>query len=136
MEIEELGSGRREEAVALWEAAGLTRPWNDPVADFDRAIDGPTSTVLGSVDGDGRLVATAMVGNDGHRGWIYYLAVDPTRRSQGLGRQMLEAAERWLAASGVVKAQLMVRRAHAESAGFYERMGYEDAEVLVVARWL
>ena len=54
--------------------AGLTRPWNDPNADIALALATPSSTVLaGRIDG--RLVATAMVGSDGHRGWVYYLAV-------------------------------------------------------------
>ena len=64
----------RDAAVALWHATGLTRPWNDPHADFDRA-----QAVLGAFDGD-ELIGTAMVGHDGHRGWVYYLGVDPRQR--------------------------------------------------------
>src|SRR5580704_17544578 len=83
-----------EAAVALWEACGLTRPWNDPRADIRRALAGATSTILaGRIDG--RLVATAMVGADGHRGWVYYLGVAPDLRRQGLGEAMMRAAERW-----------------------------------------
>jgi ribosomal protein S18 acetylase RimI-like enzyme len=136
MQIEELGPAARHEAAALWEATGLTRPWNDPLHDFDRTIDGPTSAVLGMSDDERRLVATAMVGNDRHRGWVYYLAVDPSHRSRGLGGQMIESTEAWLGRSGATKVQLMVRHGQAEAGGFYERLGYEDAEVQVLARWL
>jgi hypothetical protein len=135
MQAEELTSQDRRSAAELWDAVGLTRPWNDPLDDFDRALRGPTSTVLGLREA-GRLTATVMVGNDGHRGWMYYLAVDPARRSQGLGQRMLAAAESWLRAAGAVKVQLMVRRSNREAVSFYEDQGYADAEVLVLARWL
>lgn len=135
MDIRELTSADRAAATHLWEQAGLTRPWNDPALDFDRALAGPTSTVLGALDA-GAVVGTAMVGNDGHRGWVYYLAVAPGHRQRGLGRRMMDAAERWLWASGAVKVQLMVRDDNHEALVFYERLGYEDARTTVLARWL
>jgi ribosomal protein S18 acetylase RimI-like enzyme len=135
--IRPLGPDDRAAAVALWAACGLTRPWNPPDADFDRAVAGPTSAVLGVLDdGSGALVATAMVGHDGHRGWVYYVAVEPERRAAGLGRAVMDAAERWLRDAGAVKVQLMVRHTNTAALGFYERLGYEDADVTVLARWL
>lgn len=75
-----------EAAVSLWQQVGLTRPWNDPAADFRRAIASPSSAMLGGVE-DHRLIATAMVGNDGHRGWVYYLAVHPDARGRDTARR-------------------------------------------------
>jgi ribosomal protein S18 acetylase RimI-like enzyme len=135
MEFRELSAVDRDAATALWAATGLTRPWNDPGVDFDRALTGRTSSVLGAFD-DHELVATAMVGDDGHRGWVYYLAVDPDRHDGGLGRRMMAEAERWLRERGVVKVNLMVRRDNDAARGFYERLGYRDAETTVLARWL
>ncbi len=135
MEIRALTVADRAAAVALWERTGLTRPWNDPAADVDRAIGGPASAVLGAM-GAGSLVATAMVGHDGHRGWVYYLAVDPGQQGRGLGRSMMGAAEAWLHDLGVVKVNLMVRHTNPEAVAFYERLGYADAETTVLARWL
>ena len=135
MDARELVGADVAGAVALWEACGLTRPWNDPVADFRRAIAGTTSAVLGLFDGD-ELVATAMVGEDGHRGWMYYLAVDPTLRRGGLGRRMVEEAEAWLWVRGVVKVNLMVRHDNAAAVAFYEHLEYEDQQTTVLARWL
>ena len=77
MQISDLPADHTDDAVALWRETGLTRPWNDPYADLARALAGPTSTVLGAQDADGCLVGTVMVGHDGHRGWVYYLAVRP-----------------------------------------------------------
>ena len=135
MRIEPLTADDSEAAVALWHEAGLTRPWNDPYADFALALRGPSSAVLGAYDGE-RLVGTAMVGHDGHRGWVYYLAVAPDRRGRGLGRAVMAAAEAWLAARGLPKVQLMVRDTNAAALGFYAALGYERAEVRVLARWL
>jgi ribosomal protein S18 acetylase RimI-like enzyme len=135
MDVRPLTAADFGDAAALWEAAGLTRPWNDPNADLARALDGPSSTVLGGFV-DSALVATAMAGHDGHRGWVYYLAVAPDLRSRGLGRAVMRAAEEWLAAQGVVKVQLMVRDTNAAALGFYEHLGYAAAEVRVLAKWL
>ena len=135
MEIRELTAADRTPAASLWEDTGLTRPWNDPESDFDRALAGPSSAVFGAFD-NVDLAATVMVGHDGHRGWVYYLAVCPTRRRNGLGRRMMSTAETWLHSKGVVKLNLMVRHSNQEALGFYERLGYADAEVTVLSRWL
>jgi ribosomal protein S18 acetylase RimI-like enzyme len=135
LDIRELTSAERSQAVALWDACGLTRPWNPPEADFDRAVAGPTSAVLGMVGGD-RVASTVMVGHDGHRGWVYYLAVDPSVRGQDLGRRMMRAAEEWLTIHGAVKVQLMVRATNSQVLAFYERVGYSPEEVTVMSRWL
>ena len=70
--------------VALWQACGLVASYNDPHANFRFARAGAASDVLVAADGDGRVVASAMVGHDGHRGWLYYVAVDPGVRSRGI----------------------------------------------------
>lgn len=113
--------------VALWNASGVSRPWNDPARDIAFARKGPHSTVLVGVDGD-RVVASAMVGEDGHRGWVYYVASAPERQGEGLGRAMMDAAEAWLLARGIWKIQLLVRADNARAYGFYERLGYRDTE--------
>jgi ribosomal protein S18 acetylase RimI-like enzyme len=123
------------DVVALWQACGLTRPWNDPSADIALARRGPNSTVLIGHDGT-RLVATAMVGHDGHRGWVYYVAVDPDLRAQGHGRTIMNAAEDWLRQAGIAKLQLLVRRQNAKAGAFYQSLGYSEAETVVFAKWL
>lgn len=121
--------------VSLWERCGLTRPWNDPCADIALARRGPHSTVLLGREDD-RIVASVMVGHDGHRGWVYYVAVDPDRRGQGLGRAIMCAAEDWLRQAGIAKLQLLVRRENAKASAFYETIGYDEAPVTVFAKWL
>lgn len=121
--------------IALWEACGLTRPWNDAAADFRRALEGTTSDIL-CLEQDGMLMATVMVGYDGHRGWVYYLAVSPDCRDKGLGRRMMEAAENWLRDRDAPKIQLMVRDDNEQAIGFYKAVGYEIQPVVTIGRRL
>ena len=121
--------------IALWQACGLTRPWNDPAADIALARRGPNSTILiGRTDND--IVATAMVGHDGHRGWVYYVATNPDRRAKGFGRAIMDAAEDWLREAGIAKLQLLVRRENARAGAFYQSLGYAEAQTIVFAKWL
>ena len=121
--------------IALWQGCGLMRPWNDPAADIALARREPNSTILIGRD-DGAIVATAMVGHDGHRGWVYYVATDPQRRAKGYGRAIMNAAEDWLRAAGIAKLQLMVRRENARAGAFYQSIGYAEAQTVVFAKWL
>jgi ribosomal protein S18 acetylase RimI-like enzyme len=135
MAILELSVRDETWVVLLWAEAGLTRPWNDHSADFQRAVAGTTSVVLGLKEDD-ELIGTVMVGSDGHRGWVYYLAVSEVRRRQGNGRMLMAAAEEWLRENGVVKVQLMVRDENEPVLSFYEAAGYERNDVQVLSRWL
>lgn len=125
----------REPVVALWEAAGLTRPWNDPRADFDLALATPTSAVL-LAEQDGVISGSVMVGFDGHRGWVYYLATAPESRQQGIGRRLMHAAEEWLTGLGSPKIQLMVRGDNTAARGFYDALGYELQDVVTIGKRL
>ncbi|QFG69034.1 GNAT family acetyltransferase [Ornithinimicrobium pratense] len=135
MPIVPIPSDLEPEAAQLWRDCGLTRPWNDPDADLARALGGPSSTVLAAV-ADGELRGTVMVGHDGHRGWVYYLAVQPDHRGNGIGRELMRAAESWLHGRGIPKLQLMVRADNTVVIEFYERMGYVDQQVTVLGRFL
>jgi len=135
LSISPIEDGQVDAVVSLWQRCGLTRPWNDPRSDIALARRGPNSTILVGRDG-GHVVATAMVGHDGHRGWVYYVAADPDRRKQGLGRAIMEASETWLRQAGVAKLQLLVRRENAQAGAFYQSIGYDEAQVAVFAKWL
>ena len=133
--ITDIADGDIAGVVALWQRCGLTRPWNDPSSDIALARRGPNSAVLVGREGSA-IVATVMVGHDGHRGWVYYVAVDADRRNGGFGRAMMDAAEAWLRAAGVPKLQLLVRRENLKAGAFYQSIGYEQADTIVFAKWI
>jgi ribosomal protein S18 acetylase RimI-like enzyme len=135
LSIAPIGDADVADVIALWQACGLTRPWNDPSADIALARRGPNSEILIGRDGDA-MIATAMVGHDGHRGWVYYVAVDPARREKGFGRAIMNAAEDWLRQAGIAKLQLMVRRENAKAGAFYQSIGYAESQTIVFAKWL
>ena len=112
----------------------MTRPWNDPAADIALARRGPNSTILIG-RADSHIVATAMVGHDGHRGWVYYVATDPDRRAKGFGRAIMDAAEDWLRAAGIAKLQLLVRPENAGVVAFYQSIGFGEQKILFFTKW-
>lgn len=135
MEIREYLPVDRDAVVALWQACDLTRPWNDPGQDIQRCLDGETSTVLVGLEA-ARVVASAMAGHDGHRAWVYYVAVDPSLQGSGAGREMMAAAEGWLQDRGAVKVMLMIREGNEAVQGFYEHLGYAVESRVTMSRWL
>jgi len=122
--------------VALWRECGLVTSYNDPVSDFRFAKGGPSSDVLVGLDDAGELRASVMVGHDGHRGWLYYVASSPDVRGLGFGRDIVRAGEEWLRLRGIAKVQLMVRETNTKVVGFYERLGFETAPRVVMSKWL
>lgn len=120
--------------AALWGKAGLTRPWNDPAADLERCRDTPTAELFVAELG-GAVVGSVMAGHDGHRGWLYYLAVDPEVQRNGLGRRLMRRAETWLKRAGAPKVQLMVRTDNAPVRAFYDALGYAESGVTTFEKW-
>jgi ribosomal protein S18 acetylase RimI-like enzyme len=121
--------------ITLWQRCGLTRPWNDPTSDIDFARKTPTSEILVGRSDDA-IVAATMVGHDGHRGWIYYLGVDPDHQRKDYGRVIMNAAEGWLRRKGIEKVMLMVRSDNTKVQAFYDSLGYSVQDRVVYARWL
>lgn len=121
--------------IALWEKTGLTRAYNNPQRDMDLARGGAASEILVGL-ASGVLIASVMVGHDGHRGTVYYLSVDPDAQGSGHGRAMMDGAAHWLKERGVWKLNLMVRASNEHVHGFYEALGFETQPRTVFTRWL
>lgn len=125
--------------LALWHRAALVRPWNDPDRDLDRKLalaDGLLLVAHLPDVADTTVVATAMVGYDGHRGSIGYLAVDPDHQGRGHGRRLLQECERRLVAMGCPKVNLLVRSSNASVVAFYESHGYTVDDVVPLGKRL
>ena len=129
LHIRRYQAGDAEAVVALWRRCNLVVPHNDPGKDIARKLQAdPAGFLVG--EQDGAVIASCMVGYEGHRGWINYLAVDPSCQRQGFARQMMAAAEGRLRALGCPKIQLLVRVSNASAAEFYRKIGFLADEVL------
>lgn len=124
-----------EAVVALWTEVGLVRPWNDPRRDIQRKLTTQPELFL-VIDEGSQVIATAMVGYDGHRGWVYYLAVAPDRRGLGHARALMAEAERLLIERGCPKIMLMVRADNDTVIGMYEGLGYATESTVVMGKRL
>jgi ribosomal protein S18 acetylase RimI-like enzyme len=121
--------------VALWQDCDLTRPWNPPERDIQLCRQSGHGTLFVAEAAE-RIIGTIMVGHDGHRGWVYYVAVDPGRRRDGLGRALMAHAEAFLAAQGVPKIMLLIRETNSAVAAFYQRLGYQIEPRLLMTKSL
>jgi len=121
--------------VGLWRACGLVRPQNDPRKDIRRKLRvNPEWFLVG--EHQGRVVGTVMVGYEGHRGWINYLAVEPGLQRGGLGRTLMREAERLLREAGCPKINLQVRTSNAAAIGFYRELGFSVDDVVSLGKRL
>lgn len=135
MEIRAYRPSDEDAVVSLWEESGLTRPWNDPRKDIDRKLSvQPELFLVGTVDR--RVIATAMAGYDGHRGWVNYLAVAPSSRGRGYGRALMERVEHLLLGLGCPKVNIQLRASNAEALGFYRAIGYAQEEMISLGKRL
>lgn len=120
--------------IALWRECGMLR-WSDPRKDIARKLKvNPEWFLVG--EAAGRVVATCMIGYEGHRGWINFLAVAPDLQGGGHGRAMMEEAERILRGVGCAKINLQVRASNTKVIAFYEKLGFATEELLSMGKRL
>lgn len=125
----------RERVIELWRESGVMRSWNDPNLDVDRKLAIKDEMFFVAVLGE-VVLGSVMSGYDGHRGWINYLAVDPQRRGEGVGRLLMEHAERHLHNVGCPKINLQIRADNSTAIEFYERLGFTVDDVVSMGKRL
>jgi len=124
-----------EEVIAIWQACGLTVPWNDPHKDIARKMEvNPELFLVAEVDG--RIAGTVMGGYEGHRGWINYLAVAPDFQRQRIGVALMQEVEAKLQALGCPKINLQVRKNNRAVIQFYGQIGYHIDDVISLGKRL
>lgn len=136
MEIRDFALQDSAAVVQLWHDCGLYRPWNDPHKDIARKLSVSPELFWVGVDEQGEVMASIMVGYDGHRGWINYLAVHPKYQRQGHARQLMQRAEAELTALGCPKLNLQVRAGNEAVIAFYESLGYGDDQTVSLGKRL
>ena len=135
LDIRAFRESDQEAVVALWKECGLVVPWNDPVRDIHHKLAVQREMFLVGNLGS-KLVAIAMAGYDGHRGWVNYLAVAPDCRNRGIGRSLMDKAESMLRDLGCPKLNLQVRSSNASAVEFYRRIGYSVYDVVSMGKRL
>ena len=133
--IREAVIGDQDQVISIWKLCELVKPQNDPVLDYQLALETKDSAVL-VLETENSLIGSVVVGFDGHRGWYYYLGITPEHQSAGNGRLLVEAVENWLISRGAPKAMLMVRNSNSKVIGFYEKLGYSVEETSVLGKRL
>jgi len=135
MQIRAFDPADEDAVVSLWQRCGLTRAWNDPRKDIARKRKvGADLFLVGVIDA--RIVASAMGGYEGHRGWVNYLAVDPDFQRRGFGSRMMAAIEVALRSRGCPKINLQIRGSNRAAAGFYRALGYSLDDVISMGKRL
>ena len=121
--------------IRLWQRCGLVVPWNDPAADIERKLRVDPELFVVGLEGT-ELIACAMGGYDGHRGSIFYLAVDPNHQGKGCGRRIVEHLATWLTGRGCPKLNILVRSTNRQVVEFYRRLGFNSEEILCLGKRL
>ena len=121
--------------IALWHTCALTRVWNNPSLDITRKLSvNPELFLIG--EEDDQIIASAMFGYEGHRGWVNYLAVHPSHQRKGYATQLMHRGEQLLRDAGCPKLNLQVRSTNASTLAFYESLGYKNDEVISLGKRL
>jgi ribosomal protein S18 acetylase RimI-like enzyme len=125
----------KDAVIQLWKECELVVPWNNPQHDIERKQTVQSEFFLiGLIHKE--IVATAMVGYDGHRGGVYYLTVKPKFQQQNFGKQMMKEAENRLLELGCPKLNIMVRTANSDVINFYKAIGYKIDSVTTMSKRL
>lgn len=135
MQIRSYSASCESAVISLWERCGLIRPWNDPKKDIARKMKNDPDLLLVGLKGES-LIGTIMIGYEGHRGWINYLAIDPNHRREGYARQLMLVAEHLLAERGCPKVNLQVRTDNRDAVDFYKALGYQIDDVTTLGKRL
>ncbi|PXA03337.1 GNAT family acetyltransferase [Coraliomargarita sinensis] len=135
MKIRPYEDSDEQAIVQLWFDCGLVAPQNNPICDIQRKLKvNPEWFLVGLKEEE--IVASCMVGYEGHRGWINYLAVKPCEQRKGYAKRIMEEAERLLREAGCPKINLQVRSTNLEVIKFYESIGFSDDSVTSLGKRL
>lgn len=135
MKIRAFQNEDKDSVIQLWRRCGLVVEHNDPEKDIQRKLKvDPEWFLVG--EEEGKIIGSCMIGYEGHRGWINYLAVDPAYRKKGYGREMMDRAESLLKEVGCAKINLQLRKNNRSVMEFYESLGFKVDEVISMGKRL
>ncbi len=128
-EIVKCNQNYQKALIELWRKCNLVVPQNDPTEDIQKKLEFQPDLFLIALL-DGKLIGSVMVGYEGHRGWLNYLAVLPDNQKRGYGRRLVEKAIMELEKLGCLKLNVQIRESNISAVRFYERLGFKEDHVV------
>lgn len=126
----------RDQVIFLWKNVfGYEASHNSPDTVIDKKVEFNDGLFFVSLDND-NVVGTVMAGYDGHRGWIYSIAVSPVYQKRGLGSALLSFAEEKLAEKGCMKINLQIMKGNEPVEAFYHSNGYKTEKRISMGKRL
>jgi ribosomal protein S18 acetylase RimI-like enzyme len=135
MEIRSFQLDDYDEVIALWAQAGLRLSVSDSREAIQHKVERDADLFLVAVE-ESTIVGVVMGTYDGRRGWINHLAVAPQQQHQKLGTKLMQEVERRLQQKGCAKINLFILPTNATVQAFYQRLGYQRDEMIVMEKWL
>ena len=127
--IRQFVSNDTNRVIFIWEQCDLVRNWNNPNYDIQRKLNFQKELFFVGLLND-EIIATAMFGYDGHRGWLNYFAVLPNCQKRGFGKQLMTFGEMVLIERGCPKLNLQIRNDNTKAINFYQKVGYKEDAVV------
>ncbi|MCP4432592.1 MAG: GNAT family acetyltransferase [Gammaproteobacteria bacterium] len=125
----------RDTLIALWQQVFPDDPpHNEPAAIIDAKLE--VDDLIFVADIDGEITGACMAGYDGHRGWLYAVAVKPDHRRDKIGQQLVKTTLNALKKRGCIKVNLQIRSTNTEVAAFYRSLGFEIEDRLSMGRFV
>jgi ribosomal protein S18 acetylase RimI-like enzyme len=136
MQIRPYQDSDEQAVIALWcEVLPDSAPHNDPATAIRKKLAVERNLFFVATVAEA-VVGTVLGGYDGHRGWIYSVAVKPEHRRQGIGGALIRRVESDLSERGCLKVNLQVRACNHGVIAFYEKLGYEVEERISMGKRL
>ena len=125
----------RNGLIQLWsDSFPDNPPHNEPSKVIDAKLEVDDQIFV--VDNQGKIVGACLVGYDGHRGWLYSVAVSPDHRRRGIGQKLIRGAMEALKSAGCTKVNLQIRATNHEVRAFYESLGFSVEERMSMGAFL
>ena len=127
LEISSYHSTYQTAVIDVWKKCNLVVPQNDPLEDIQKKLDVQPELFFVALLKN-KVIGSIMAGYDGHRGWLYYLAVLPEYQKKGYGKKLVKKAFTELRKLGCLKVNLQVRKDNTSIVNFYKHLGFKEEE--------
>ncbi|MFT7458820.1 MAG: ribosomal protein S18 acetylase RimI-like enzyme [Planctomycetota bacterium] len=127
MKIRKLDIAERDELASFWRKAFPDDPsHNDPVKVIAEKL--AVDDLIFVAEENNIIIGACMAGYDGHRGWLYAVAIEHKLRRKGIGKELVTFAIACLKELGCGKVNLQIRKGNEQAEDFYKSLGFITEE--------